>query len=123
MEFLSKSSTENDFKSKYKTEICRNWMQGSCEFGENCTFAHGYSELRIKDNITSNYKTKKCKQFHEQGFCQYGSRCQFKHIEQLNDKKENFSSNEKTASCSSGESSPKENKKRLAIFVRLSQED
>ena len=33
---------------KYKTEMCRNWQRGNCEFGERCTFAHGAIELRQK---------------------------------------------------------------------------
>ena len=72
-------SKDCDFREKYKTEICRNWEMGKCEFGEDCAFAHGFQELRYKSNIGQKYKTKKCKQFHEQGVCQYGTRCQFKH--------------------------------------------
>ena len=69
----------NNFKTKWKTEICRYWeMYGECKFGENCAFAHGDSELKQK-NLTFNYKTKPCKQFFELGYCSYGSRCQFSH--------------------------------------------
>jgi len=74
---------EIDFRLKFKTELCRNWENGNCEYGENCAFAHGYDELRNKAHLTSNYKTKKCKQFFEQGFCMYGNRCQFRHKEEL----------------------------------------
>lgn len=123
MELLAKLGNENDFKSKYKTEICRNWTQGCCEFGDKCTFAHGYDELRNKDYLASNYRTKNCKQFHEQGFCQYGSRCQFKHIEVTSEKVKRLSHEDKTAPCSPRESSPRDNKKRLPIFIKLSQED
>ena len=72
-------SEYNNFKTKWKTEICRYWeMYGECKFGENCAFAHGDSELK-KRKMTYNYKTKPCKQFFEIGYCSYGSRCQFSH--------------------------------------------
>ena len=68
-----------NFKSKWKTEICRYWeMHGQCKFGNNCAFAHGDSELK-KRKMTFNYKTKPCKQFFELGYCSYGCRCQFSH--------------------------------------------
>ena len=76
---------ENEARNKYKTEICRNWEIGNCEFGNSCSFAHGYEELRNKVNMGNNYKTKKCKQFHEIGFCIYGNRCQFKHRDSSSD--------------------------------------
>ena len=69
----------NNFKTKWKTEICRYWeMYGECKYGENCAFAHGDSELKQR-KLTFNYKTKACKQFFELGYCTYGSRCQFSH--------------------------------------------
>lgn len=68
-----------DFKTKWKTEICKNWqMYGQCKFGKNCAFAHGDIELKTR-KLSNNYKTKKCKQFFEVGYCSYGSRCQFSH--------------------------------------------
>ena len=77
----------NNFKTKWKTEICRYWeMYGQCKFGDNCAFAHGDSELKQR-KMTFNYKTKPCKQFFELGYCSYGSRCQFSH------KKENENEN------------------------------
>lgn len=27
--------------SNYKTRICKNWQQGTCQYGAKCTFAHG----------------------------------------------------------------------------------
>ena len=50
--------------------------------------------MRVKKAITSNYKTKKCKQFFEIGFCTYGMRCQFSHVLKLEEDTElinNFS--------------------------------
>jgi len=70
---------EVDFRMKFKTEICRNWENGSCEYGDKCAFAHGTRELRNKTLLASNYKTKKCKHFFEFGYCVYGNRCQFSH--------------------------------------------
>ena len=68
---------------KYKTEMCRNWAAGYCEFGGKCAFAHGNSELRSRVLLASKYKTKLCKQFFSLGYCFYGPRCQFKHIRDL----------------------------------------
>lgn len=64
-------------EAKYKTEICRNWLSGHCEFGEKCVFAHGSLELRNKTQ--GKYKTRLCKQFYQHGYCGYGPRCQFRH--------------------------------------------
>ena len=69
----------NNFKTKWKTEICRYWeMYGQCKYSNNCAFAHGDSELK-KRKLSFNYKTKPCKQFFELGYCSYGIRCQFSH--------------------------------------------
>ena len=79
IESTEKKEDYNNFKTKWKTEICRYWeMYGECKFGENCAFAHGDSELKQR-KLTFNYKTKPCKQFFELGYCSYGSRCQFSH--------------------------------------------
>ena len=89
-----KKEDYNNFKTKWKTEICRYWeMYGECKFGENCAFAHGDSELKQK-KLTFNYKTKPCKQFFELGYCSYGSRCQFNHKKQ-NQSGKNEEDNEK----------------------------
>ena len=74
-----RSEDINDFKSKWKTEICHYWeMYGYCKYGDSCAFAHGTDELN-KRKMSSNYKTKPCKQFFELGYCSYGVRCQFSH--------------------------------------------
>lgn len=109
-------SQESDFKSKFKTEICRNWTQGCCEYGDKCIFAHGNHELRGKEFLTAKYRTKKCKQFHELGFCQYGNRCQFMHVEAGNDSE---ISDAKTASSSPRPASSQDTRKRLPVFVKL----
>ena len=86
-----KKEDYNNFKTKWKTEICRYWeMYGECKFGENCAFAHGESELKQR-KLTFNYKTKPCKQFFELGYCSYGSRCQFSHKKEILEGKANDS--------------------------------
>jgi hypothetical protein len=61
--FIKFSDDHNDFKTKYKTEICHYWeMYGKCKYGDSCAFAHGNDELN-KRKMSSNYKTKLCKQF------------------------------------------------------------
>ena len=73
------SEDKNDFKTKWKTEICHYWeMYGFCKYGDACAFAHGSDELN-KRKMSNNYKTKPCKQFFEIGYCSYGIRCQFSH--------------------------------------------
>ena len=60
--------------------MCKNWqMNGECKLGEKCSFAHGEEELRTKNHLPSNFKTKTCNNFHNEGTCQYGDRCQFLH--------------------------------------------
>lgn len=85
--------SRNDFRSKYKTELCKYYeMNGTCKYGENvkkiiifnyfqCAYAHGKENLRERFRRSSAYRTKKCIQFFENGFCPYGSRCQFAHID------------------------------------------
>eukprot|EP00347_Sterkiella_histriomuscorum_P011792 403371081 len=76
----TQSNTGSSFKTKYKTEICRNWeLHGTCKFGDTCAFAHGDFELQKKSHVPSKYKTKLCKQYHENLYCPYGQRCQFAH--------------------------------------------
>jgi hypothetical protein len=75
----SDARKEESLSAKYKTELCRNWEAGHCDYGEHCAFAHGPHELREKQATKKAYKSKPCKAFNELGFCMYGSRCQFIH--------------------------------------------
>lgn len=69
----------NDFKKHYKTEICKNFKNGFCKFGDHCAFAHGEDELRSKVTNSTCYRSKPCEPFFENGYCPYGLRCQFYH--------------------------------------------
>lgn len=66
--------------TKYKTEMCRNWVETNiCQYAEKCNFAHGYDELIEKNPSNEKYKSKKCIPFHSKGVCTYGHRCLFLH--------------------------------------------
>lgn len=68
-------------KTKYKTEMCKNWIEvGNCRYGNKCQFAHGDFEL-IGKPLPQNtkYKSKICTTFSEKLFCPYGKRCLFRH--------------------------------------------
>lgn len=60
--------------NKYKTEMCRNWEQGFCAFGNSCSFAHGENELRLKP-----LDDRPCLHYFQHGYCLYGGRCQYSH--------------------------------------------
>jgi hypothetical protein len=66
--------------TKYKTEMCRNWIETHvCQYAEKCNFAHGFDELIEKNPANEKYKSKKCIPFHSKGVCTYGHRCLFLH--------------------------------------------
>jgi butyrate response factor 1 len=65
---------------KYKTEMCKNFeTYGKCKYGDECSFAHGRSQLMVKSDVSAQYKTKECKKYAQTGYCPYGLRCQFIH--------------------------------------------
>ena len=80
-------------KQKYKTQLCRHWIQnGFCPLDNFCQFAHGDKELRQPNDplpknfgrtalgaVHSNYKTILCKYWKETGTCKYGDACSFFH--------------------------------------------
>jgi len=61
-EATSEGPQSSDFRVKFKTEMCKNFMTSFCELGDKCSFAHGSRELQRKDTH-KNYKTKMCKRF------------------------------------------------------------
>mmetsp|Transcript_40130 Transcript_40130/g.45866 ORF Transcript_40130/g.45866 Transcript_40130/m.45866 type:complete len:199 (+) Transcript_40130:467-1063(+) len=63
--------------NRYKTELCKNWQNGVCEYNDKCIFAHGYHEMRPK--MYPNFRTQLCKNYSSYRWCPYGSRCQFIH--------------------------------------------
>lgn len=82
----------------YRTQICTRWMEGSCQYGDRCNFAHGEEQLRqfggtgsgvarfttVDVKSRSNdpaFRTKLCTRW-AQGSCQYGDRCMFAHGEE-----------------------------------------
>jgi len=76
-----KTMEHQKFKAElFKTEMCRSWAKfGLCPYGENCRFAHGHGELRVRPKPHWKYKTELCKKFLA-GYCPYGSRCSFVHM-------------------------------------------
>ncbi|CAG9323050.1 unnamed protein product [Blepharisma stoltei] len=75
----NKKLYENEFMTKYKTELCKKWMAGFCEFGEKCAFAHGNEQLRQINSISDSSKIKKCAKFFELGYCLLLHKCPFRH--------------------------------------------
>ena len=64
---------------KYKTELCRNWMQtGACPYNDRCQFAHGYGDMRVRKQPAA-YKTRICRTFSLTNTCPYGTKCRFIH--------------------------------------------
>lgn len=65
----------NSYQQKFKTEMCKNFeLQGTCRWGDGCSYAHGLHELREKTHLNTNYRSKICKLYHRQGGCPYGLR-------------------------------------------------
>jgi hypothetical protein len=65
--------------SNYKTVLCRYFAKGACQYGDQCTFAHGPADMR-KPGV-KKLKTKLCKNF-AAGDCKWGDRCNFAHGEE-----------------------------------------
>jgi hypothetical protein len=89
----SQSQLSDDKAARYKTRICRNWLQGECEFGARCIFAHGHAELQSSEvgtsmqkqpkqklvvNVQDKYKTRICHNWLN-GHCEFGAGCTFAH--------------------------------------------
>lgn len=68
-----------DFQVNHKTELCKNFQEGYCAYGDKCAFSHGLDDLRPKVKNSISYKSKNCRGFFGNGYCCYGSRCNFAH--------------------------------------------
>ena len=120
---LRNQKSIKDFKKNpnYKTEICKNFeINKTCQWGDQCCFAHGRKDLREKMNLNSQYKTKICKNYHFKGYCQYGSRCQYFHFKSFNIYKELLDSYKTNKPVDNKslifEVLGKDSKRRLAVF-------
>ena len=71
-----------DADGKYKTELCKNWIEtAKCRYEEKCRFAHGQEELTLSamSNYNDKFKSKNCRTFYHTKQCLYGSACIFRH--------------------------------------------
>jgi len=75
---VSSSLRRRQAQQLFKTEMCKFFMQGRCDSGDNCSYAHSPSDLRIKPNLE---KTSKCKNIIKFGVCNDES-CRFAHTEE-----------------------------------------
>ena len=55
---------------KYKTALCRHHVKGSCQYKEDCVFAHGVDELRVVRDHVHGRKGKDCN--HNEQRASYG---------------------------------------------------
>lgn len=111
---------KNSSQIKFKTELCKNWQNGDCKFGTKCMFAHGLKELTEKKHLPQNYKTKVCKQFHEEFYCPYGPRCQFIHLEET-DKSEELKLHSAIYSLAGLRPARRANNSRLSVFKQFAE--
>ncbi|CAG9323622.1 unnamed protein product [Blepharisma stoltei] len=109
-------AAEKNFLMKFKTEICKNWESGICEFGDRCVFAHGGHELREKTETGKIPKAKECKQYIEHGYCLNGTQCMYSHKLLSSD---TASSSPSGSNSSSRKNSEEKCKSKLPIFIEL----
>lgn len=62
----------------FKTEICKFFLEGRCESGDACSYAHEKNEVRTKPDLT---RTSMCRKLLTDGACN-DKRCRFAHSEQ-----------------------------------------
>lgn len=62
----------------FKTEICKFFLEGRCESGEACSYAHEEEEVRNKPDLT---RTSMCRNLIRDGACN-NKRCRFAHSEE-----------------------------------------
>ncbi|CAJ1456228.1 unnamed protein product, partial [Effrenium voratum] len=68
--------------SKFKTQICKFYLEGTCFKGDECSYAHGEDQLQAGPATgESSFKTKICV-YHLQGKCFRGEACSYAHSEE-----------------------------------------
>eukprot|EP00440_Ansanella_granifera_P007643 gb/GFBE01008271.1/.p1 GENE.gb/GFBE01008271.1/~~gb/GFBE01008271.1/.p1 ORF type:complete len:345 (+),score=62.29 gb/GFBE01008271.1/:1-1035(+) len=60
----------------HKTKMCKFFLEGGCQRGAACTFAHSSSELKEKPNLE---KTGLCISWMTNRTCRIGAQCKFAH--------------------------------------------
>jgi len=60
----------------YQTKLCKHFQNGSCLYGDKCSFSHSYDQLRERPNLT---KTKMCTAIESGLRCTEGDKCPFAH--------------------------------------------
>ena len=58
---------EYDADGKYKTELCKNWIEtAKCRYEAKCRFAHGQEELTsaAMRSYNEKFKSKNCRTFY-----------------------------------------------------------
>ena len=79
---LPMPAVQVDANGKYKTELCKNWIEtAKCRYQDKCRFAHGQEELTVAAIYSYNekFKSKNCRTFYQTKQCMYGTRCMFRH--------------------------------------------
>lgn len=74
---LSSGLRRRQAQQLFKTDMCKFFMQGRCDGGDKCCYAHDPSELRVKPNLE---KTSMCRNMLKAGICN-DKRCRFAHGE------------------------------------------
>ncbi|CAM9447925.1 unnamed protein product [Ectocarpus fasciculatus] len=88
-----KGSPSSIIEHNRKTELCRNFENGSCTFGDRCAFAHGLADIRHKtlrdlekEGRIANaekYQACLCLTWVATGSCLYGRGCVFIHDDRV----------------------------------------
>jgi len=76
--FKPKMDRNGENRPVKKTRMCKNWEEGTCTFGDRCSFAHGEIDIEVAKNPM--YKTTMCSKV-KKGECDRGAKCIFAHDE------------------------------------------
>merc|ERR1712072_318106 len=72
-----KSEAAEEEDEKIKRTICKFWLEGKCDRGDKCSFAHGETEIGKK--ITEESRQQVTCRFWLQGKCKKGDGCKWAH--------------------------------------------